>query len=413
MSDTKTLAQQFLAALAANDEKTFETILHPSVGLRFWRWDGSESHRPRARVVQRLRAEWAAWPDATLEPLSVLAEGERVAVEFRVQASEQGRYVEHNRSALLQMKDEQVYVIDLYAAEPVPSVRRKNWIAPKTISEAELHQLFAAYGHAQDWRERISPSHSSVKSLRWARAGSGLEHPSSNEIEGTRWTETEADARIAEWIAWHRQRNLGFVWHVTPYDTPSDLRERLERHGFALAGDVAVMARVGLDELDDIALNPDVTVEIEDSRSDEAIEASIQITGRCFNLTKEQLDAWRPAVFERRRNPAITAWDVIYLARLNGKAVATARVVYRAGLAYLGGAATLPAYRNHKVYSTLLRRRLEDARLRGYHVSFIHAEPMSRRVVKRYSFKEYARYYVYGWMPVMDIEVIKSIVPDE
>jgi len=38
---------------------------------------------------------------------------------------------------------------------------------------------------------------------------------------------------------------------------------------------------------------------------------------------------------------------------------------------------------------------------------------VSRRVVARYGFKEYARTYVYGWMPVMDMDVIRSLVPDE
>jgi hypothetical protein len=36
---------------------------------------------------------------------------------------------------------------------------------------------------------------------------------------------------------------------------------------------------------------------------------------------------------------------------------------------------------------------------------------MSRPIVARYGFKEYARMHLYGWMPVMDINVIKSLVP--
>jgi hypothetical protein len=35
------------------------------------------------------------------------------------------------------------------------------------------------------------------------------------------------------------------------------------------------------------------------------------------------------------------------------------------------------------------------------------------RVVARYGFKEYARTYVYAWMPVIDLDVIRSLVPDE
>jgi len=60
-----------------------------------------------------------------------------------------------------------------------------------------------------------------------------------------RWTAEEADRRIEEIIAYHRDRNIGFQWWVTPYDTPADLRARLERHGLVLAGDAATNGAPG------------------------------------------------------------------------------------------------------------------------------------------------------------------------
>ena len=80
-------------------------------------------------------------------------------------------------------------------------------------------------------------------------------------------------------------------------------------------------------------------------------------------------------------------------------------------MAYLGGAGTLPEFRGQHVYSTLMRRRLEDARARGYQLAVINAGPLSRPIAARCGFKEYARDYVYGWMPVIDLDVIKSLVP--
>ena len=41
----------------------------------------------------------------------------------------------------------------------------------------------------------------------------------------------------------------------------------------------------------------------------------------------------------------------------------------------------------------------------------INAEPLSRPIVEKYGFKEYARIYIYGWMPMIDVNVIKSLVP--
>jgi hypothetical protein len=43
----------------------------------------------------------------------------------------------------------------------------------------------------------------------------------------------------------------------------------------------------------------------------------------------------------------------------------------------------------------------------------IDAEPMSRRVVVRYGLVERGKTHIYGWMPVMDLEVIRSLVPQD
>jgi hypothetical protein len=58
-----------------------------------------------------------------------------------------------------------------------------------------------------------------------------------------------------------------------------------------------------------------------------------------------------------------------------------------------------------------VRLRLEVARSKGYQLAVINAEPLSRPIAARCGFKEYARAYIYGWMPVIDLDVIKSLVP--
>ncbi len=412
MADTRQVAQQFLDALAANDASRYAELLDAQAAMRSWHWQGLDVRRPRERVVAQLMDEWSAWPDPTLETLSVIAEGERAAIEFRIQATEHQRYVEHNRSAFLTIQNDTVQAIDLYCPEPTPSAHRGNWIAPATLSHDELKQLCESFQNTFDVREWIPPNANWGGGLRGGHGGSGDAHPGSNGVGGARWSTDEADAKIEEMIAYHRERNIGFTWFVSPFDTPSDLRERLERHGLIMAGDQAFMARMGLEDLD-IATNPNVAVEVLDPDDDDAIEASLQIVARCFKWTIEQIDERRPSFFESLRNPRIKEKSVDYLARLDGVPVAGARLELRGGIAYLGGAATLPEYRSQKIYSTLLRRRLADAHARGFNIAAIHAEPMSRRVVSRYDFNEVARFYVYGWMPLIDLAVIKSLVPDE
>jgi hypothetical protein len=378
--------------------------------MRLNRWDGREIYQPRQRVMQRFIAEWSSWPDPTLEGFDVLAHGDRVAVEFRIQATEHDRYVEHNRSAFLTIKDDRIHIIDLYCPEPIPSSRRKNWIAPANLTDEELVRLFDSMHFSGDPRDFIWPNSGGRMSLRGGRWGNGAAHPGSNGVAGVRWSAAEADQKIEEIIAYHRERNIGFQWMVGPFDTPSDLRERLERHGLILAGDAATMAHTHLDRLD-IPVNPQVEIEIMDGYNEESIDAMLHMMMVCFNMPAEEVARQRPTWVERMRDPKERQVHTNYLARLNGQPAGFGRLSLRGGLGYLSGGSVLPEFRGRHIYSTLLRRRLEDARAQGYHIVAIQAEPLSRPIVARCGFKEYARTYIYGWMPVIDIDVIKSLVP--
>jgi GNAT superfamily N-acetyltransferase len=412
MSDTQQIAEQFLAALASNDAAQYARVLREDAGLRIWGSTQGEVYRPRVRVTKRLMDEWAAWNDATIETLSIIADAERVAVEFRIQVTENARYVEHNRAAFLVVKENQVQTIDLYCPAPQPSARRKDWIAPANLNDDEVRQLFEAWQNGYDIRESIPFNYGGFGGMNDWRGGSGDAHPGSNHVYGARWSAAEADPRIAEMIEYHRARNLGFTWFVNPFDTPADLRARLERHGLVLAGDQAMMARVNLDHLD-MATNHRIEIELVDGSNDASIESELHIIATCFNWTKEQVDARRPNFYERIKDPKFREREIRFLARLDGKPVADSRLILNVGIAYLGGASTLPAYRGQHIYSTLLKRRLEEAHARGYNVAAIHAEPMSRRVVSKYGFKEYGKAYLYAWMPVIDLAVIQSLVPDD
>ena len=61
----------------------------------------------------------------------------------------------------------------------------------------------------------------------------------------------------------------------------------------------------------------------------------------------------------------------------------------------------------------MLRRRLEYSHTHGYYLAAVNAEPLSRPILARYGFKEYSRVYIYAWMPVIDMDVIKSLVPQD
>ena len=393
--------------------KTLRSGLREDVTLRVWRWDGAIAARGRQRVVDWIREEWRRWPDASLEVFTPSAEAQPAAVQFRIQATENGRYVEHNRALFVTCKDGLIQGIDLYCGEPVFSAHRKDYTAPPTLTDAEVRAFLEESFHGLDVREWMPLNRWRHDSRRIIYSGSGDAHPGSNFIGGTRWTAEEADARIDEIIADYRRKGIGFVWWVMPFDTPADLPQRLEQRGLMLAGQNVRMARLGLDDLSDIPVNEHLVIEEVDGTNDAAIEATLQIEALCFHLTPEQIAHHRLSLYERTRDAEARKKELHCLAYLNGMPVGESAAIFRLGHVYLAGASTLPDYRSQKVYSTLLKHRLAAARARGYHLAAIDAGPMSKRVVAKYRFREFGTISVYGWMPEMNPEVIRSLVPDD
>jgi ketosteroid isomerase-like protein/GNAT superfamily N-acetyltransferase len=404
------LTRQFLEALMSHDSSPYTTLLDEDATLRIYGYDGLEAHRSRDRIVERLTAESANWPDPTLTIFNLFESENKTAVEFRIQVTENGRYIEYNRSAFFTFEGESIKSLELYCPEPIPSAHRKDYIAPADLSEEELGRLFDSQIFHHDARAGIPPGVKGLLSLRRLWIGSGGPHPGDNGILGVRWTAEEANANIQAIIDYHLDKNIGFTWTVSPYDTPGDLTQRLEKHGLVLAGEQAIMALIGLETID-IPTNSEIRVAAIDPEYVNQIEAAMNIVAVSFNWTKAQIERRRKGFFEiaKIRN-ANTPRD--FLAYLKGQPVGHGRINLSGSTAHLAGASTLPEFRGLGVYSTLLKHRLEIAHQFGYHIATIEAQPMSKPIVGRYGFKVYATSYIYAWMPVMDMDIINSLVQD-
>ncbi|MBV7331283.1 GNAT family N-acetyltransferase [Chloroflexi bacterium TSY] len=410
----KEMIEQFLNALVAKNTALFDSILHPDGMLRLHRWDGLQMHCAYKRMVDAIATELAAWPDPTIEIFHIIGDSEQVAAKFRIQATEDQRYVEHNRSAFFSFQDGQIHAIDIYCPEPIPSAHRNGWIAPATLSEDELNQIFAEGFYTADPMTDSPPSHISVfRSLGQAGSVSDDTHPAGNYFYGAHWTADEADAQIERVIESYRQRDAGFSWIVGPTDTPADLPQRLEAHGLVLARGIGNLALTGLDNIDQIPTNPALDIRQIDDPDDPALDDYMMIGATCFHRTLEQTERVKSMVIKNMIDPDKQDTHRRFIAYMDGSPAGFAALLLKCGVAYLGGAATMPDFRCQRIYSTLLRQRLEHARARQYEVSTINAGPMSRRVLVKYGFQESCKEHIYAWMPVIDMGVINSLIPDE
>lgn len=411
--DAALFAQKFLDACAAPTADLLNQILAEDSRVRIWSWQGRQVARDRARVIGLVRDDTERWTDARYTLLNVVGDAEKIAMEYRIQATENERYGEHNRAGFLEIANGAITSMDLYYAEPIPSARRTDYIVPANLSDAEIERLLESLHYSFDIREWMPPDETGLLSLRFATWNRSAPHPTLNGVDGVRWAEEAADAQIDAFIESFRRRNQSFVWYVSTSDTPRDLGERLIQHGLVYAGAAATMVRMGLEDLDEIPTNPEVELFAITGTDEGLLEEALVVAAVGFHLTPEVKDTWRNSFKDRARHPELMAQERTFLARLDDKPVAIGAMLLKGGRVHLGGATTLPEYRSRKIYSTMLRRRLEQGRDLGYHMATIDAEPMSRRVVSRYGFKEYGKTQLYVWMPVIDMDVIHTIVPDE
>ncbi|MCC7360289.1 MAG: GNAT family N-acetyltransferase [Anaerolineales bacterium] len=414
MTELAALARQLVEATARGDA-ALTPLLHPDARLRLWGWQQSETHRPQARVAGCLAGQWAE-TGATLEICTVTADAERVVVEYRVQvnAPSGGRCVEHNRVLVATAQDGALHTLDLYCTQPLPSGPHNPPPAPAGLGEPALHRLFEEARFAYDPRAHgLGNRRSDFIDLGLNLSFGDDPHPASGFAGGARWTDAEADARIAAVVERFRAMGHGFQWWVTRYDTPADLPARLERHGLVRAGGYEKMLRRQLADLSDIPFNPELELVLVDGADEAVFQAAMHVITVAFNEPPEHAAQFAAHWRERLQDDDWRSQNVIYLARLNGRPAGTARISLQGTMGYLVAGSTLPEFRGRHVYSSLLRQRLQVAHQRGFNLVALDAGPMSRAVVERYGFEPFGTTHVYAWMPVMDPAVIRALVPNE
>jgi hypothetical protein len=416
MADLADLARRLVEATAAGDAAALHPLLHSDARLRLWGWQGAEAHRPRERVARRLASDWAGVSNPRLEVCTITADAERAVIEYRMQLVDPatGRCVEHNRVLVATLADDLLHTLDLYCTEPLPSAPHDPKPVAADATDAELHRLFEQSRGGYDPRVYgLGLDRSDVITLRFGSSVGSDPHPAGGFAGGVRWTEAEADERIEATIESFRTQGHGFQWWVTPYDRPADLRERLERHGLVRAGGYEKMVRRQLADLSDIPWNPDLDVVAVDGTDEAIFQATMHVIAVSFNEPPEHAAEFAAHWRERLQDTNWREKNPIFLARVGGQPAGAARIALQGPMGYLVAGSTLPEFRGQHIYSTLLRHRLQVAHARGFNLASLDAGPMSRRVVERYGFLPYGTTHVYAWMPVMDLEVVRALVPDQ
>ena len=205
--------------------------------------------------------------------------------------------------------------------------------------------------------------------------------PGMNFVLYSSLDESNADRVIEEQVAYYTQMGQPFEWKVFDHDTPPDLKERLERHGFEAEEPEAVMV-LDLQQAPQSLLEPgvgDVRPMLERRQLDDVVAVEEQVWGGDFGWIRARLG----------EHLEVPGYLSVYVGYADGRPVASGWIYFHSNglFADLWGGSTVPEYRRRGLYSAILARRVQEAIQRGYRFLTIDAGPMSRPIVAKHGFR--------------------------
>lgn len=212
-----------------------------------------------------------------------------------------------------------------------------------------------------------------------------------NLVLGAR-LDADADARIAEAIAFFHDRGHPFSWWTAPGDRPADLGRRLAAAGLR-AGETELAMAV---RLADVA-PPDADrheLTILRARTPRLIEEFATILAANWAPPDPNVVA-----FYRQATPLLLRPEAplrLYVGFVAGEAVAAAELCVGGGVAGLYNIATLATQRGKGYGTAITRRPLLDAREEGLEDAVLQAAPDGVGIYRRLGFAEFGEVREYG-----------------
>jgi hypothetical protein len=203
------------------------------------------------------------------------------------------------------------------------------------------------------------------------------DHPAWNVAQRFRLQPGEVDAVREEIHTILRARGrTGCTWEIGTHATPEDLVEQLLARG--LVDDDPTPLAVGMVLTEPPAAQPELHVEVRIAESDEERLAAARIGAIAFG---GPIPTEPPPRSDDPNN-------VVYLAYVDGEAVARGSGSFSEHGATLFGGATVPEARGRGAYRALVAARWRDAVDRGTPVLVTQASPMSRPILQQLGFRE-------------------------
>lgn len=194
-------------------------------------------------------------------------------------------------------------------------------------------------------------------------------------------------ARIKAVMHYFREKGVDSIgWSVGQDCQPANMALFLEQQGFRKLPDENVGMALDIEAIQ--AEGADVEgLEIREIEDLEGLKILRQLEiegfGSSEELAQNYYEMYTGVGFGRG-----TAWRH-FCGRYQGQAVASASLLFHAGVAGIYGVATLPEMRRQGIACQLVIHAVEQARQEGYRIAILSPTEMSERIYRRLGFQEY------------------------
>lgn len=250
----------------------------------------------------------------------------------------------------------------------------KNWSHEKLV-KAMVANLNVHMTHFAQYLNQVEL----IRIPGFTLVNSSLPDDTFNYVLDADFSSADANNKILEVTNYFTQKNIPFSWWISPYDTPDNLSEHLERHGYQNTENNTAMY-FDLDAWDShISSIPQL--EIIQARDEKTLHDFALVLANDKAAFKKYF-SWIAAI--------LTDDDPIeyYVGYINGKPVVRGLSCYFAQVAGLHWLSTAPDERRKGYGAAMQQYRLRRAKELGYHVAVLQSSSEGYSLYKQLGYKE-------------------------
>jgi hypothetical protein len=215
--------------------------------------------------------------------------------------------------------------------------------------------------------------------------------PGMNVVAFTFANENQLASVIDREVDYLQPLNQPFTWKVYDHDRLPNLKRELASRGFQEDDDPADVMVLDVKKAPAELLQP-ITIDVRRvtdlARLEDVIYVLDQVWGGHNTWVNDRLGA----------HLQIPGYLSVYIAYFEDQPASIAWTYFPRGhFATLFAGSTLPAFRNHGLYSSLLAIRVQEIRRRGYSFAVVETGSMSRPIVAKHGFQHLTTVYDYEW----------------